>query len=77
MQIMCNVMLILSGSPHGKLVKLASIDIREQTIAQSNQLDRLDDSAGTAASQALGKFREEHPELGEASLTYTVTVRSW
>lgn len=77
MQILCNVMLILSGSPRGKLVKLASIDIKEQTIAQSNRLDQLDDSASLVAGQALSQFKDEHPELGDASLTYSVTVRTW
>lgn len=77
MRITCNVMLILGSTPRAKLVKLASIDVTEQMIAQSNRLDQLDDSASIVADQALTQFKEEHPELGESSLTYSVTVQAW
>lgn len=77
MQILCNVSLILAGKKPAKAIKLASIDIQEQVIAQSNQLDRLDDSASLVASRVLSEFKKEHPELEKASLIYSVTVRTW
>lgn len=78
MKVTCNVMLLLMGyTPRAKMVKLASIDITEQMITQSNRLDQLDDSASIVADQALAQFKEEHPELGESSLTYAVKVQVW
>ena len=78
MKVTCNVMLLLMGyTPRAKMVKLASIDITEQMITQSNRLDQLDDSASIVADQALTQFKEEHPELGESSLTCAVTVQVW
>ena len=77
MQITCNVCLVLESKRSMKLVKLESIDITQRVIDESDRLTMLDITTNVVAQTVLTEFKDEHPALAGAGLTYTVTMRVW
>ena len=77
MQITCNVCLALEVKRSMKLVKLESIDITQRVIDESDRLTTLDITTNVVAQAVLTEFKDEHPELAGAGLTFTMAVKVW
>ena len=77
MRITCNVCLALEVKRSMKLVKLESIDITQRVMDESDRLTTLDITTNVVALAVLAEFKDEHPELAGAGLTFTVTVKVW
>ena len=77
MQITCNVCLALESKRSMKLVKLQSIDITQRVMDESDRLTTLDITTNVVAQAVLTEFKDEHPELAGAGLTFTMAVKVW
>ena len=77
MQITCNVCLVLASPAKAKLIRLESVDITQRVIDESDRLTMLDITTQAVALAVLAEFKDEHPELAGAGLTFTMAVKVW
>ena len=77
MQITCNVCLVLASPAKAKLIRLESVDITQRVIDESDRLTMLDITTQAVALAVLSEFKEAHPELAGAGLTFTMAVKVW
>ena len=77
MHITCNVCLVLASPAKAKLVRLESIDITQRVMDESDRLTTMDITTYTVAQAVLTEFKDEHPELAGAGLTFTTAVKVW